>query len=184
MNPNNNGEANQQALVPLNVDYIGSMMSSKREVSSQSILILNSSFVGVPVPPVRMPSLRRQVRSHVDIPSPRPDEQQQDQDQNRKCAGLPCTSVQRFEHLVDVGMGCVVSSGSTGATNRASWTREASSGLCFNSDLHTSWSTLHHMGWSKSPGAKPAHYEFPRQDSNDGSWNCRNSEKVKFCVRL
>ena len=89
MNPNNNGEANQQALVPLNVDYIGSMMSSKREVSSQSILILNSSFVGVPVPPVRMPSLRRQVRSHVDIPSPRPDEQQQDQDQNRKRAGNP-----------------------------------------------------------------------------------------------
>ena len=42
MVPNNNGPPNQPALVALSVDYIGSKMSSKREVSSRSISILIS----------------------------------------------------------------------------------------------------------------------------------------------
>ena len=44
MVPSHNNPPNQPALVALNVDYIGSKMSNKREVSLTSITILNQQM--------------------------------------------------------------------------------------------------------------------------------------------
>ena len=57
MVPSHNNPPNQPALVALNVDYIGSKMSNKREVSLTSITILNGCNIDLPFPPIGMQSL-------------------------------------------------------------------------------------------------------------------------------